>query len=193
MINQSVPENAQMKSQDVQANLQLVNTYASIMKSPGLLEQVSKKINNKYTVKELTDMIKINSTSDSQVITISVEGEDPKEIVTIANSIVQSFKGEIPKIMQIDNVYILAKATFDKDAPAVKPSKGLLLMVAAALGVIIGIIIMFIRHLLDNSIKTADDVEALLNLPVLTIISEIKEESVFTKNKRSGSRRKRGR
>lgn len=192
LINQSVSENSQVKSQDVQANLQLVNTYASILKSPGLLNGVAQKINHKYSVKELSEMVDVSSTSDSQVITISVEGENAKDIVKIANDVVQTFRNEIPKIMKVDNVYILSKATFSDNMSPVKPSKGLLIMVSVVLGTVVGIIIMFFRHLFDNSIKTAEDVELLLNLPVLTIISEIKEESLITQNQRSNNRRKRG-
>ncbi|EUJ47543.1 YveK family protein [Listeria fleischmannii] len=137
-------------------------------------------------------MVDVSSTSDSQVITISVEGENAKDIVKIANDVVQTFRNEIPKIMKVDNVYILSKATFSDNMSPVKPSKSLLIMVSVVLGTVVGIIIMFFRHLFDNSIKTAEDVELLLNLPVLTIISEIKEESLITQNQRSNNRRKRG-
>ncbi|WP_258404566.1 YveK family protein, partial [Listeria fleischmannii] len=39
LINQSVPENTVVQSQDVQANLQLVNTYTSIITSPEFYQQ----------------------------------------------------------------------------------------------------------------------------------------------------------
>ncbi|MBC2159653.1 capsular biosynthesis protein [Listeria booriae] len=187
LINQSVPQNTIVQSQDVQANLQLINTYTSIITSPRILLQVSDKMNDTYSVKELEQMITVNSTSDSQVIKINVESSNASDAVKIANETVRVFSKDIPKIMKIDNIYVLSEASLDADAAPVKPHKGLMIAVATLLGFILGIVIMFVRDLFDRSIKTAEDVEETLGLPVLAMISEIKDEDL---ERESGRRRK---
>lgn len=188
LINQSVPENTVVQTQDVQANLQLINTYASIITSPRILSQVSDKMDEAYSTKELEQMIKVNSTSDSQVVKINVESSNALDAVRIANKTVSIFSKDIPKIMKINNIYILSEASLDADEAPIKPHKALLIAVATLLGMILGIIIMFIRNLFDRSIKTASDVEQTLGLPVLSIINEIKDEDLTEKKR--GKKRK---
>ncbi|EUJ18713.1 capsular polysaccharide biosynthesis protein [Listeria grandensis FSL F6-0971] len=188
LINQSVPQNTIVQSQDVQANLQLINTYTSIIMSPRILEQVSNNMDDAYSTKELEQMIKVNSTSDSQVIKINVESANASDAVKIANETVTIFSKDVPKIMKIDNIYVLSEASLDADAAPVKPHTSLLIAVATLLGMILGVVIMFIRNLFDRSIKTADDIEQILGLPVLSIINEIKDDDLL--EKKSGRRRK---
>lgn len=185
LINQSVPENTVVQSQDVQANLQLVNTYTSIITSPRILSAVSALLDDKYSIKELSNMINVSNASDSQVIRIQVESKNPKDAVKIANETVRVFKKEIPKIMKIDNISVLSPAFYDSAMSPVKPHESLMLVVSGLFGLVIGIIIMFVRDLFDRSIKSKEDVEAILNLPVLSMISEIKEADIQkVKNKR---------
>ncbi|MBC2316175.1 capsular biosynthesis protein [Listeria booriae] len=188
LINQSVPQNTIVQSQDVQANLQLINTYTSIIMSPRILSQVSENMDDVYSIKELEQMIQVNSTSDSQVVKINVESADAADAVKIANETVAIFSKDIPKIMKIDNIYTLSEASLDADAAPVKPHTGLLIAVATLLGLILGIVIMFIRDLFDRSIKTAEDVEKTLGLPVLSMINEIKDDDLV--EKKAGRRRK---
>ncbi|EIA21620.1 YveK family protein [Listeria fleischmannii] len=185
LINQSVPENTVVQSQDVQANLQLVNTYTSIITSPRILSAVSAILDDKYSIKELSNMINVSNASDSQVIRIQVESKNPKDAVKIANETVRVFKKEIPKIMKIDNISVLSPAFYDSAMSPVKPHQSLMLVISGLFGLVIGIIIMFVRDLFDRSIKSKEDVEAILNLPVLSMISEIKEADIQKfKNKR---------
>ncbi|MBC1575627.1 capsular biosynthesis protein [Listeria booriae] len=188
LINQSVPQNTIVQSQDVEANLQLINTYTSIIMSPRILEQVSNNMDDAYSTKDLEQMIKVNSTSDSQVIKINVESTNPSDAVKIANETVRIFSKDVPKIMKIDNIYVLSEASLDADAAPIKPHTTLLIVVAALLGIIWGIIIMFIRNLFDRSIKTVEDIEQTLGLPVLSIINEIKDEDL--QGKQTGRKRK---
>ncbi|EUJ47016.1 YveK family protein [Paenilisteria rocourtiae] len=188
LINQSVPQNTVVQSQEVQANLQLINTYTSIITSPRILRQVSDNMDDAYSTKELEKMIKVNSTSDSQVVKINVESSNAADAVKISNETVRIFTKEIPKIMKINNIYILSEAVLEADTQPVKPHTALLIIVASLLGLVFGIVIMFIRNLFDRSIKTVEDVEQTLGLPVLSMINEIKDEDVL--ERKAGKRRK---
>ncbi|MBA3926321.1 YveK family protein [Listeria rustica] len=192
LINQSVPQNTIVQSQDVQANLQLINTYTSIIMSPRILAQVSENMDDVYSTKELEQMIQVNSTSDSQVIKINVESANARDAVKIANETVRIFSKDVPKIMKIDNIYTLSEANLDDDAAPVKPHKALLIAVATLLGMILGIAIMFLRDLFDRSIKTAEDVEKTLGLPVLSMINEMKDEDLFEKAPRARRKKRKG-
>ncbi|WP_088811043.1 MULTISPECIES: YveK family protein [unclassified Listeria] len=189
LINQANSEKSTSQAEDVQANLKLVNTYTSIMESPRILSQVSSLMDNKYSVDELSQMITVTSPTDSQVIQVSVEGSNPKDIVKIANETVNIFSKTIPKIMNVNNVYTLSPAVYSPKMAPIKPHKSIMLALSVAFGLILGIIIMFIRNLFDNTIKTAQDVERNLGLVVLTSINKIEPENLATTRKNASGLR----
>ena len=68
-----------MQAQQVQSNIQLVNTYAEIATSPRMLEEVSKELDNKYSTKELSSMISATSETESQILNIAVESPNKND------------------------------------------------------------------------------------------------------------------
>ena len=59
--------------QEVQSNIQLVNTYKEIVKSPRILDEVSKDLNNKYSPSKLSSMLTITNQENTQLINIQVK------------------------------------------------------------------------------------------------------------------------
>ena len=52
--------------QEVQSNIQLVNTYKEIVKSPRILDEVSKDLNDKYSPSKLSSMLTITNEENTQ-------------------------------------------------------------------------------------------------------------------------------
>ena len=73
--------------------------------------------------------------------------------------------------MSVDNVTILSKATgtAHKVSPKVPVN-----IVAIILGLLVAILIIILKELLDKRIKTEEDVERELNIPVLGSIQKLK-------------------
>ncbi|WP_114603555.1 Wzz/FepE/Etk N-terminal domain-containing protein [Staphylococcus sp. EZ-P03] len=173
LVNQKESNN-DMMAQQVQSNIQLVKTYSEIIKSPRILDEVSKKMNNKYSSKEISGMLNVSTQAESQIMNIKVEGKSKKDAVKVANTISKVFSDDASKIMNIDNVSTLSKAeTAKKVAP--KPLTNAI--IGVFIGIVIALIIILIVELLDRRIKTEEDVQEILDLPVLGSIPD------FDKNK----------
>lgn len=161
-----------MQAQQVQSNIQLVNTYAEIATSPRMLKEVSKELDNKYSAKELSDMISATSETKSQILNVAVESANKNDSEKIANVFSEVFSDETPKIMNIDNVSILSKA--DGTATQTEPK----MLVNALLGIVIGLmvaaIVIVLREIFDTRIKNEQDVQDELNIPVLGSIQKFK-------------------
>lgn len=170
LVNQKEKNNEYM-AQEVQSNLQLVNTYAEILKSPRIIDDVAKK-DSKYSSSQIKSMLDITSQSDSQILTINVKNGSKADAENVANEIAQVFKKDMPKIMSIDNVSVLSKA----DGTATKVSPNLIqnLAIGLILGFILGVVIIVIKELFDKRIKTEEDVERELDIPVLGSIAKLK-------------------
>ncbi|RDX00845.1 YveK family protein [Listeria kieliensis] len=175
LINQSKQTVAVSDPQNVQANLQLVNTYSTIIKSPRILSQVKENLGDKYSLEELIDAVEVKSDADSQVISIVVENGNLEEAVRIANQVALVSKKQIPKIMNIDNITVLSSASSSDHLEPIKPKKTWMLIFASFLGIFIGLFVTFVRTILDRTIKNVEDIHETMDVYLLGSISEMKK------------------
>ncbi|MBK3494245.1 capsular biosynthesis protein [Viridibacillus sp. YIM B01967] len=183
LISQKESERDQFMAQDVQANLQLVNTYSVIIKSPVILSKVVDNLKLNTSLELLNENIKVSSEQNSQVINVSVQDPDLEKAIDIANTTAEVFQEEIPKLMNVDNVKILSPAVNTKNVKSVKPNPILNMAIAAIIGLMLGIGMAFLIEFFDHSIKTEQDVDEFLGLPLLGIVSPITQKKL-KKNKR---------
>lgn len=185
LVNRStVGEN--FNTNEVQTNIQLINTYSGIITSPRILDIVSDEMDGKYTTADLKNKVTVQSQDNSQILTVVVEDPDPKEAVAIANKVGNVFQKEVKKIMNVDNVNILTPAEVTDTISPVKPKPLLNIAIALVVGLMAGVGLAFLLEYLDNTLKTEQDVEKYLDLPVLGVITTFNGKSVAgNKNKRA--------
>lgn len=169
LVNQKEMD-SQMMAQEVQSNLQLVNTYTEIIKSPRILDKVSKNLKGRYSSEEISGMLTVSNQAESQILNIAVENKNRETASKVANEIATVFSKDVSKIMNVDNVSILSKA--DNNGNKVSPKPLINAVVGIFLGIIVALIIIFLKEILDKRIKTEEDVEEILNLPVLGTIRD---------------------
>jgi len=153
----------------VQSSINLVNTYRVIIQSPAILEQVQENVIGSPDT--IANLITVNSEQNSQVINIKVQHTNPVLATDIANEISDVFSKEVPDLMSVDNVKVLSNASVPM--LPVKPNILLNTAIATVLGLMIGVSIAFLKVILDRRIKTEQDVESILELPVLGSIPVI--------------------
>ncbi|WP_239747952.1 Wzz/FepE/Etk N-terminal domain-containing protein [Klebsiella pneumoniae] len=171
LVNQKESD-SQMMAQEVQSNLQLVNTYSEIVKSPRIIDKVSKELDRAYSTSELSNMITVSNQAESQLLNIAVESKSGNDSEKIANTVAQIFSEEVPDIMNVDNVSILSEA--DDTATQVAPKTLVNLLIGVVIGLVLALLIIFIKELIDKRIKSEEDVENELNIPVLGSIQKFK-------------------
>ncbi|KNH20160.1 capsular biosynthesis protein [Priestia megaterium] len=170
LVNQSKNEKQIYSPIEVQTNLQLINTYNVIIKSPAILDKVIQKENLEMSSGGLNKLISVSSEQDSQVVNITVQHENPQKAKNIANAIATTFQSEIKSIMNVDNVSILTKAELGS---LIKPNPISNMIIALIVGLIVGVGVAFLIEYLDNTLKKEQDIEDELALPVLGAITII--------------------
>ncbi|MGX9136495.1 YveK family protein [Rummeliibacillus sp. JY-2-4R] len=186
LVNQKNDKSDQnIAAQQIDTDLQLINTYNVIIKSPVILSKVIETLNLTSTPESLTNQINVSSTDNSQVLNIRVEDKKASRAVEISNTIANVFKKEIPVLMKVDNINILSAAKLAKNPAPVKPNKLLNIGIAAIIGLMIGVAIAFLRETLDTRIKTEQDIVEALDIPVIGFISPIIERKTIHSIKES--------
>ncbi|MCC3648448.1 capsular biosynthesis protein [Cytobacillus oceanisediminis] len=171
LVNQAKDDQPVYNPGEIQTNLQLINTYNVIIKSPAILDIVKNTLDLDMTTEQLNSKITVGSQTDSQVVAITVQDADSKMAADIANTTVNVFQREIKEIMNVDNVSILAKA--EVNSSPVKPNPYLNIAIATVVGLMAGVGLAFLLEYFDNTVKNEQDIERNLDLPVLGVISII--------------------
>ena len=153
---------------DIQTGTQLTKDYMELVKSRPVLEQVIAVLNLDMEAEELEETITAETPVDTRILTIIVENQDPKMAKEIADALRESVSIQITEIMDADSVN-----TFEEGNLPTEPSSPSLvknMAIGGLLGLIIALGIIVLIFVLDDTIKTPDDVEHYRGLNVLTSI-----------------------
>jgi len=177
LVNQKV-NNQEGLWYQMETDLQLINTYNDIIKSPVILNKVIEELRLDTTPEQLTYQITLSSESDSKVLNIEVQDSNPEQAANIANVTAEVFKEEIPSLMNVDNINILSAAKVSENPSPVKPNKALNIAIGAVIGIMMGIGLAFLLEILDTTIKDEKDVEEILGIPIIGLVGSIPLEKV---------------
>ena len=168
---------------DISINNNLVSTYAEIIKSRRVLEQVQKELNESYTYKELASEISVSSINNTQIIKITVEDNNALNAKIIANLVAKVFTIEVPELYNLDNVHILDVAIEEDEPYNINVAKSSI--IGGLLGLVLSSGIFFVIYYFDRTAKSVEQVEEVLQMPILGSVEEtknLKEELVVATN-----------
>lgn len=166
---------------DLQTGTQLTKDYTQIIKCRSVLEGVIKQLNLNTTYEKLSKKVAVSSPADTRMINITVTDHSPYEAQLIANTVRELASAQIMDVMDIDAVNVVDEANLPNRKAS--PSGAKWLLVGAFLGGFACAAIIIVRYLMDDTIKTAEDVKQYLDLSTLALIPIMEEGD----NKTSGS------
>ena len=150
---------------DLQTGSQLTKDYAELVKSRPVLEEVISVLNLDMDTEELADKITVTTPTDTRVMSINVRDAEPKQARDIADAVRQAVGIQIQDIM----VKTVEEANLP-DSPS-SPSVMRNTLIVAILGILISAGIIILVFMLDDTVKTPEDVETYLGLNVLASIT----------------------
>ena len=169
IVNTEKYEGSQVITGDqISVTQQLAVTYGEIIKSRTVLEDVIKNLKLDDEYKDLVKNVTVSPIEDTQIISISVQDTNKKKARDIANEIPKVFTEEAKRITKANDIQVIDEAILPKES--VKPNKIMNMAIAAVLGMMIGLFIVFLIEYLDNKLKTTQDIEKHLGLPVLGVV-----------------------
>lgn len=158
-----------IQTADLYLGATLIQDYREIAKSKLVAYEVIKQLGyEKMSAGAMAGKIKVTQKTDTRVIQISVNDPDPQKAMDITNTVAEVFKSKVVEIMQVENVQIIDKA--ELPLVPVSPNNKRNVMVGIILGLAVGIGIILLIELLDNNIKSPEDVKKHADLPVIGVI-----------------------
>ena len=154
-----------MTYSDLQAGSTLTKDYKELVKSRPVLEEVLAETGIDVELKELEEQITVEVPTDTRIVSITVEDKDPYEARTIADSVRIAASKHIREVMDTEAVNVVEEASLpiEKSSPSILKNTA----IGYAVGLFLAIAIVIINYIMDDTIKTPDDVEKFLGVSVL--------------------------
>lgn len=145
---------------------------------PAVVERGSKSYN--FSTDELKKAISVQTQQNSQVFSLQVKTDDPQESAVVANTVANVFKQQIKKIMSVNNVTIVSRAS-TPNSPSF-PNKKLFALAGAVLGLVLSFLYILIGDLMDTSIHDDEYLTNELGLTNLGHVNHIEMSRDFKIN-----------
>ena len=153
----------------VQAAQVVARTYGELLKSDNLARRVATRIGGGASTRSVSRAVSIDPVPETQLIKITAEDHQPKRARAIANAYANEFVTYSSTSLSPEtkaNVSLADKAT--TPSTPVRPKPTLYALLAAILGLAVGIALAFLREQLDTRLRTLEEIESSFDLPVLT-------------------------
>ena len=157
-------------------NSNLVSTYSELVKSKAVLREVISNLNlNDINEDQLKKNVSVTAVKDTELIEISVSSTNSTYPSKIANEIAKVFTAKVAEIYNINNVHVVDKAEVSKTPYNINHIKDLIIF--AFIGVVIAAAKILLMNMLDNTVKTDQDIEHATGMMVLAQIPKINENN----------------
>lgn len=143
----------------------LVKTYEEVARDRQILAGTIKLLNMGVQVDELKKQVKIEAIKDSEIIKIRVENSDPELAKNIANTIATLFIARVGTLNNAADVTVVEPAV--RQEKPVRPKILLNFSITGVLSISVALALIFFLERLDDTVKTNQDVEQVLALPLL--------------------------
>ena len=174
-LDPSKPVETKTYSSDITASQLLVPTCIEIIKSDAILEQVATEIKTKtkekFSVWEINKMLTVEEIPNTYIVRIEVLNNDRVMAREIADSIGRVTETKMQNYIPRSSIKVVdwAKLSSTPASPNVRNNT----ILGALLGFVLSISFILLKEIFDVRVKSADDLVARFELPVLGAIPEI--------------------
>ena len=172
---------------DITLNQKLISTYGEIMKSRKVVEQVIQNLNMDVTYEYLVKCVSTTAVDNTDVVKVSVTTENADMSANVVNNLVDVFSGEVERIYNIQNVSIIDEGKVNDKPINVSLSKNII--VFGMVFFVFGAIIVFLLYYFDNTVKSKEEIEKSLGIPVLAVIPKLGAQKEDNKNEATKRRK----
>lgn len=176
LVSQSTQNTEGIQLNDINTNVQMINTYRDIIKGPVILDDVIKKLGLEGNVAQLSEKIEVATQDNSQVFTLNVSSDNPYTASDIANTTASIFQEEVGNIMKVENVTVIAEAV--PNVESVSPNNILNLFIGLLLGTMLGVGAAFLLEFMDKTVKDEKFIVEELGWTNLGKVSEMSEDEL---------------
>lgn len=174
---------------DLNIGESLSSDYIELIKTRPIIEDVIRDQDLDYKYEEVLKMLNLSVVADTRIIKIAVTSTDREEAMNIANELAIKAEEKLPKLMDAPKPNIAEKAILPQHKSSPSLTKNT--MIGALLLLLLTLAVLTVMYLMDDTLKTAEDVEKHFGIMPLTVIPEGKIDGMDTNDSKAISKARR--
>lgn len=160
-------DQSQYNYNDIMMFQKLVKTYSQIGKSRVVAESASARLKD-VSPEQIQDTLTVTPQTDTQIVELKVQSNNPEKAYRVMNAVSDSFIEQSKRIYPSGNVQVIDAAKIP--GKPINPNKFLNIIVAFIIGSIAAVGMSFLLEYMDSTIKTEEDINKWVGLPVIGIV-----------------------
>lgn len=171
-LTPSISETGVVDYTSQNSNEKLVNNVMALLVQDNILSEVAKQTGME-SIEELRDQIEVSNDTNTTLVKVEATTLDPKLSKNIVNSMVNIFIDTMQENLNLKNIEIVdkAKLSYEPSGPNIKKN----ILIGAAAGFVIDALIVVLKVLTNTRLKSKEEAEKYLNLPVFCELPVIKD------------------
>lgn len=169
-LTPQISESGSLDYSSQMANSKLVTNVVNLMTQNNVMSEVAKDVGmeNASSVKKC---ISVTNETNTEIVKVTATTTNPKLSKDIANGTVNTFIKTMQKNLNVRNIEIVdkAKLSYVPSGPSIKKNT----MMATLVGGVIGVGYAVLKFLLDNRLRTKEEAEKYLGIPVFAEFPEV--------------------
>ncbi len=153
---------------DLQTGTQLTKDYKILVTSRPVTEQVISDLGLTITSDQLAGMITVNTPQDTRILEIVVHNPDAYLAKQIADAVAEVSADRMVSVMEMEKVNIIEPGNLPTSPSSPNVKKNVL--IGGIIGVFLTAFFVILFYILNDSIKSADDIEQYLGITTLGTI-----------------------
>ena len=169
-LTPQISESGSLDYNSQMANSKLVTNVVELMTQNNIMSEVAKNVGLE-SADSVKSIVNVSNDSNTEIITVTATTNDPKLSKAIANDTVNTFITRMQKNLNVSNIEIVdkAKLSYVPSGPNVKKNT----MMAGVIGLVVGVGYAVLKFLSDNRLRTKEEAEKYLGIPVFCEIPEL--------------------
>lgn len=163
-------QEGELDQSSISTNRTLLSNAIALMSRENIMVQAAQEVGN-MTPEQIRDTLTVEPIAGTELISITSTTSDPQVSKNIVDATVSAFIETMKDNLNLDNITVVDQPKLNFES--VSTPVYIYILQGAAVGLIIDEVYVFIRVVMDKRLKTKEEAERYLGVPVFVVLPDI--------------------
>ena len=178
IVNNKATDKTVLSTTEINAAQGLAEVYSIIIKSDTVLQQVIDNLQLNMSYETLNSKISVSAVNSTQVVQITMTHTNAEFAQKVVAEIVEVAPPIIADKVEAGSVKVISASKISNNGRPVSPDLKKNALIGALAGMVLVLLLVFLKEMTNNTFKTEDDIINTLNVPLIGIIPEVDGKEV---------------
>lgn len=167
-VGKQVREDEKFNANDIQVYQKFLNTYAELITTQDLIKSALENSDLDTSVSQVLAGLSVTPKTDTQILQMTYICNDKNLAKSVLDAVSDEFIKEADELIPNGEVKIVQKANTPQ--VPITPNKPKNIAIGFLAGLMLGILAAFWLEYINNNVKSKEDIENIIGLPVIGLI-----------------------